>query len=80
MDLMINVHIKRAITLAMTLIFSAPAKNPLQFFRKGESGSLTELISIPKAQEAMVSIVILCQYLPIKTLDLGLKVKSFLNC
>ena len=58
-----NVRRSSVSTLAMGFIFSDPSKKALQFFRKGESGFLTELMSSPKAQEAMVSIVILCQSL-----------------
>ena len=47
------------------MIFSTCSKNPRHFCRKGESGSLMELASIPNAQDAMVSMVILCQSLEI---------------
>ena len=58
-----NLHNNRPIILESGVVFSTSSKNTRLFFRNGESGFLIELMSIPKAQEAIVSIVIVCQSL-----------------
>ena len=53
----------KATTFAIGVDFSACSKNPRHLCRKAESGFFIELVSIPNAQEAIVSIVIFCQSL-----------------